>query len=159
MQTDMLVKLYDLEPTITGMEALTQQGISIKRALPPDKHKILSYIRQTFQDNWANECEAALLGKPVSCFIAVKDKQVIGFACYEATAKGFFGPMGVSDEHRGNGIGKFLLLSCLHAMKEEGYAYAIIGWVEDAVPFYEKTVNATVIADSFPGIFGRMIDR
>ncbi|MFR3259058.1 MAG: hypothetical protein ACLTRS_18385 [Lachnospiraceae bacterium] len=29
------------------------------------------------------------------CFIAVEDKKVIGFACYDSSAKGFFGPIGV----------------------------------------------------------------
>jgi ribosomal protein S18 acetylase RimI-like enzyme len=159
MGTDMLVKLYDLDTEIAGIQTLAQQGVTIKRAFPPDKQKITDYIKQTFNSNWANECDVAFSNKPVSCFIAVKDKQVIGFACYDATARGFFGPMGVSTECRGSGIGEVLLLKCLHAMREEGYGYAIIGWVEEAIKFYEKTVNATVIADSFPGIFSRMIDQ
>ena len=45
-----------------------------------------------------------------------------------------------------------LLLACLHAMKEEGYAYAVIGWVASE-DFYAHVVGATVIPTSAPGIF------
>jgi hypothetical protein len=43
-------------------------------------------------------------------------------------------------------------------MWEEGYAYAIIGWVDDALEYYMKTVIATVIEGSSPGIYKRMIN-
>jgi hypothetical protein len=43
-------------------------------------------------------------------------------------------------------------------MWENGYGYAIIGWTNDAIDFYKKTVQATVIENSSPGIYGRMID-
>ena len=33
------------------------------------------------------------------------------------------------DSEQGKGIGKALLLRCLHALRAEGYAYAIIGGV------------------------------
>lgn len=153
----MLVKLYDLPEHFPDDHRLTDAGIFIRRALPIDRHHILHFIRTTFNEGWASECEVALSRHPVSCFIAVKDKQIIGFACYDATAKGFFGPTGVSESMRGQGIGKQLLLRSLISMREEGYAYAIIGWVSHAIQFYEKTVQATVIDNSFPGVYRRMI--
>ena len=91
-------------------------------------------------------------------FLAVKDKEIIGFACYDCTAKGFFGPTGVTEEFRGRGVGTALLYACMAAMKEEGYAYAVIGWVSDAQAFYEKTVQAIPIPDSHPGVYIRKID-
>jgi ribosomal protein S18 acetylase RimI-like enzyme len=161
MATDMLVKLYDLDEYehVKHLEVLTKEGITINRALPIDKHRILEYVRSQFTDTWANECEIALTNSPVTCFIAVKAQEIIGFACYESTAKGFFGPIGVSKEVRGKGIGVLLTKKCLVAMKEAGYGYAIIGWVTDAVPFYQKSVGATVIEHSFPGVYSRMIDK
>ena len=71
--------------------------------------------------------------------------------------KTFFGPTGVSDSMRGLGIGKILLVACLHAMKEQGYAYAIIG-NPGPISFYAKTVNATIIEGSDPGIYRGMIE-
>jgi hypothetical protein len=44
------------------------------------------------------------------------------------------------------------LLACLYAMREQGYGYAIIGGVGPA-EFYTKTVGATLIEDSTPGVY------
>ncbi|MFC0472121.1 GNAT family N-acetyltransferase [Halalkalibacter kiskunsagensis] len=161
MAVDMLVKLYDLDEYehIKHLETLKKEGITFKRALPIDKHLILKYVRSHFTDTWVNECEVALTTSPVTCFIAVKNQEIIGFACYESTAKGYFGPLGVSKELRGKGIGVLLTKKCLLAMKEAGFGYAIIGWVTDAVPFYQKCVGATIIENSFPGVYSRMIDK
>lgn len=154
---DMLVKLYALPEIGPDLAALAAQGVTIVRALAPDKHRIVDWMREVFEPGWAAECDVALSRQPVSCFIAVHEKQPVGFACYDATSKGFFGPTGVVEAMRGRGIGRALLLAALHAMKEEGYAYAVIGGVSDAAPFYAKTVGATVIEGSAPGIYGRMI--
>ncbi|NBI29689.1 GNAT family N-acetyltransferase [Chengkuizengella marina] len=156
---DMLVKLYDLSDEINNLDQLINEGISIKRALVPDKYTIINYVKNEFYEQWAGECDVAFSNNPVSCFIAVKDKQVIGFACYDVTAKGYFGPTGVSTKYRGLGIGKALLLKCLLSMREEGYGYAIIGAVADAAGFYEKIVNAIAIENSSPGIYERLIDN
>ena len=76
--------------------------------------------------------------------------KMIGFACYESSAKGFFGPLGVSEEARNKKIGKALLIRTLQAMNEYGYAYAVIGWVSDAEQFYRKTVGAEYIKGGSP---------
>jgi GNAT superfamily N-acetyltransferase len=92
----------------------------------------------------------------VSCFIALENNQLLGFGCYEATCKNFFGPTGVNEHTRGKGVGKALLLACLQAMRAEGYAYAIIGGVGPA-EFYAKIAGAVLIEGSTPGIFGGML--
>ncbi len=157
MPNDLLVKLYNLSGEIPNIAKLKEAGIEIKRALPADKHLIVSYVKNTFSERWAGECDVSLSIMPATCFVAVKDKNIIGFACYNATCLNYFGPTGVTEAFRNNGIGKALLFKCLLAMWEEGYAYAIIGWVEDALEFYQKTVNAIVIEDSFPGVYQRLI--
>ena len=63
-----------------------------------------------------------------------------------------FGPVGVRADYQGRGIGKALLLTCLHAMAVEGYAYAVIAGA-GPTEFYAKVVGATVIEGSEPGIF------
>ncbi|NLI90584.1 MAG: GNAT family N-acetyltransferase [Epulopiscium sp.] len=157
MTADLLVKLYDLDDKIEGLDKLKEDNIRIVRALAVDKSRIIDFIMEEFEINWANEFERALFNDPTSCFIAIKDKEVVGFACYDATGKGFFGPTGVSDKVRGKGVGKVLLLKCLLDMKENGYGYAIIGGASDAIEFYSKVAGATIIPDSYPGIYGRMI--
>jgi GNAT superfamily N-acetyltransferase len=160
--SDMLVKLYNLQEDTVLVNTLAKQGIVIKRALAPDRYTILEYIKSNFNAGkaWAGECEVALSNIPTSCFIAVKDKKIIGFACYEATAKDYFGPTGVSEEFRKKGIGRVLLLKCLIAMREEGYGYAIIGWpADDALTFYKEAVGGIVIEDKTNGIYQRMIEN
>ena len=155
---DLLVKLYDLDFDQHPKEYF-EDDYKIVRALPLDKSKILKFIDENFDKVWVDECEKSFSNQPVSCFIAVKEKKVIGFACYDATALGFFGPTGVEDQARGVGIGKKLLFSCLKDMWDNEYAYAVIGWTTDrSIDFYKKSVGAIEIPDSYPGIYKRMVD-
>mgnify|MGYP002513549219 CR=1 FL=1 len=84
------------------------------------------------------------------CFIATENGKMLGFACYDSSAKGFFGPIGVAEERRGKNIGQALLVRTLNAMKEYGYGYAIIGGVSEAEQFYRKTVGAEFIQGGNP---------
>ena len=76
---------------------------------------------------------------------------IIGFAYYDSTSRDLFGPTGVAEDKRSRGIGTVLFLSCLHAMAAKGYAYAIVGSA-GPTEFHAKTVGATVIEGSEPGI-------
>jgi GNAT superfamily N-acetyltransferase len=96
--------------------------------------------------------EVAMTRQPVACFIATSDKQILGFACNDTTLRGFFGPTGVSEQARGLGIGKALLMRSLEALREIGYAYAIIGGVGPR-GFYEKACGAIEIPGSDPGTY------
>jgi GNAT superfamily N-acetyltransferase len=153
---DMLVKLYALPDVAPLVESQRALGVDIRRAIPPEKHLVVNWVRTIFSEGWASECEVSFSHHPVSCFIATQNESLIGFACYDATCKGFFGPEGVSEDARGRGIGKVLLLKCLHAMAEVGYGYAIIGWA-GPVEFYAKAVGAVVIEGSSPGIYRGML--
>lgn len=74
------------------------------------------------------EFDAAFKSMPVTAFLAEKDDEMLGFVCCDCAALNFFGPMGVHQKTRDTGIGRALTLAALHAMKEQGYGYAIIGW-------------------------------
>lgn len=155
---DLLVKLCTIEPERELIDALAADGVKLKRVLSPDRKKVIDFVRENFSEGWASETEAAFANNPITCYVAVKDKKIVGFACYDATAKGYFGPTGVLDSERGKGIGKALLNQCLLAMWQDGYGYAIIGWTDEAVEFYKKAVNAIVIEDAAPGVYKRMIE-
>lgn len=152
---DMIVRLYDLPPA-PSREKLDAEGISIRRAMVPDMTAVVEWVREKFGNGWASECTVAFSRQPVSCYVAVQDRKVIGFACHEATCRGFFGPTGVDDAWRGRGIGTHLLFACLQAMHDMGYAYAVIGGA-GPVDFYAKTVGALPIEGSVPGIYQNMI--
>ena len=142
---DMIVNLKNIE-----YHSPEDPGLKIKRAFAGDKEIILRFVRENFNESWAGEAECAILQTPSQCFIATEQGKVLGFACFDVSAKGFFGPIGVLESERGKQIGKYLLLKTLDAMRSVGYGYAIIGCVGDAEGFYRKTVHAEVIPDSAP---------
>ena len=150
---DMLVNLYRL-PEETPVE-----GVTIARVLPPDRHRVLKWVREQFSEGWESECAVALSAQPNTCFVAKQDGACVGFACYDATALGMFGPIGVAKECRKTGVGRALLLRCLYAMREAGYSYAVIGWCDEAASFYAHTVGAVPIGGSEPEhtAYGRML--
>lgn len=148
----MLVRLYDLPESTAGVEALRARAIEVRRALAPERDVVVSWVRQQFGDAWASECAVSFGRLPISCFRAQRDQEVLGFACYDATAKAFFGPTGVLEQERKQGIGTTLLLLTLEAMAADGYAYAIIGAAGPA-DFYARAVGAVPIAGSTPGIY------
>lgn len=156
--TDMLVKLYQLPPLAPLIESQAEKGIIVRRAIAPEKHLVIEWVHTHFNPHWVSECEAAYSNQPPSLFIATQQGRMIGFAAYDATAKNFFGPTGVDPEARGAGTGRALFLACLHAMRWDGYAYAIIGGV-GPIEFYEKSVGATIIPDSTPGIYADMLRK
>jgi hypothetical protein len=149
---DMLVKLYDLPDLHESLCRTKGVGIETRRPNPWEKSILLEWVKSTFSSTWALECETALSANPPSCYIAVEKERLIGFACYDCTRRNFFGPTGVAEAARGKGVGVSLLLSCLHALRNDGYAYAIIGGVGPA-EYYAKTVGATLIEGSSPGIY------
>ena len=156
--TDMLVRLYDNQ-MLNRAEELVGQGIEIKRAMAFDKQTIVQFVGDHFSDicpQWMAECELTLCQQPPTCFIAAKGKDIIGFCCWDASAKGMVGPIGVHADYRGKGIASELMRHSFEAMKSDGYAYAIIGWVSSEA-FYEKVCNAIAIPDSFPGVYSRLL--
>jgi len=151
---DMLVNLYQI-PEYRDVE-----GIAIKRAYVTDMDAVIEFVDKTLHEPaWAKEAQRAILQDPGKCFVAVKDHRIIGFSVFDGVAKGYFGPIGVNEEYRGLKVGKLLLLRTLSAMKDYGYGYAIIGWVNDAEKFYSKVAGAIRIPDSSPekGAFSNML--
>ncbi|HZG87716.1 GNAT family N-acetyltransferase [Paenibacillus sp.] len=149
---DMLVKLYELPDA----QLAIPDGVTIRRPIAPEKHVVTRWIGEHFNDGWVSEAEASFARSPITCLIAVENGRLLGFACYDATMKGFFGPTGVDAAERGRGIGKLLLLAALRAMRDEGYGYAIIGGAGPTA-FYEKTVGAAAIPGSEPGVYKGML--
>ncbi|WP_048645443.1 GNAT family N-acetyltransferase [Nitratireductor soli] len=148
---DLLVPLYRLPA-----ERPRDDGIAIRRAIAPEMHVVCDFAERHFSRNWASECAVAFAAQPPGVLVAVEEGQLLGFACYDATAKGFFGPTGVAEEARGRGVGVGLLMAALHAMRQAGYAYAVIGGA-GPVDFYKRQCGAIEIPGSDPGIYGGML--
>jgi GNAT superfamily N-acetyltransferase len=116
---------------------------------------VLDWVHMHFPP-WAAEVDVAFARLPVACFVASRGQAILGFACHDVIAPDFFGPTGVVEAARGRGIGRALALAALHALKAQGYAYAIVGGVGPAA-FYEKAFGAVAIPGSSPGIYAGML--
>jgi GNAT superfamily N-acetyltransferase len=153
---DMLVKLYELKRDPALDRRMASQGVVIRRVLAPELPALTAWIEPRFGAGWAAEATVATMRQPTTCFIAIKDAQLIGFACHEATAKGFFGPTGVDQSARGQGVGHALLLETLLDMHAQGYPYGVIGGA-GPMEFYRRSVGAIPIEGSVPGIYRGML--
>jgi GNAT superfamily N-acetyltransferase len=153
---DMLVKLYDLKENESVEQYEQRTGVTVRRALAPEKHVVTEWIAKHFGPAWVSESEVAFARSPITCLIAVENNKLLGFACYDATMKGFFGPTGVDQELRGRGIGKMLYIYALQLMRSDGYGYAIIGGA-GPTEFYAKSAGATIIEGSVPGVYKGML--
>lgn len=144
---DLLVNLLKL-PAVEN----EPREFLVRRAQPFEISAVRSFVAENFSANWADEISVGFARQPISVFVATMNRELIGFAAYECTRRGFFGPMGVVERAHGKGIGKALLLAAMWGLREMGYVYAIVG-AAGPVHFYQKTVGAIVIPDSEPGIY------
>jgi predicted N-acetyltransferase YhbS len=149
---DMLVNLLRLPALAPELEGLGAFGVSVRRAQPWELTAVRGFVAEQFDARWADEISVGFARQPVSVYVAVREGRLLGFAAYECTRRNFFGPTGVAEAERGRGVGRALLLASLWALREMGYAYAIIGGVGPA-GFYERAVGATLIPDSAPGVY------
>jgi GNAT superfamily N-acetyltransferase len=153
--TDLLVRLYDL-PVFEAEARVAAAGIVVRRAIAPESHFVLAWIRKHFHETWVSEATRGMAQNPVTVWVAVKGDKLLGFACHDTTAKGFFGPTGVDEAARGPGIGEALLIATLKGMREAGYGYAVIG-DPGPVAFYQKRLDALEIPKSYPGVYAGML--
>jgi GNAT superfamily N-acetyltransferase len=151
---DMLIKLYE-----TGLPASVAKGLSLRKPIAPEYGLVTAWIAEHFSPGWSSEARAAFANRPVSLFIATRDvpaPALVGFCCYDTTARGFVGPIGVLPEARRTGIGAALLHACLADMRSLGYAYAVAGHVGEP-EFFRRAAGAREIEGSTPGIYRGML--
>jgi GNAT superfamily N-acetyltransferase len=153
---DLLVNFLKLKPLESLLEEMERAQIVIRRAQPFEMSKVRDFVEKNFSVAWADEISVGFANKPVTVYIALIDKEIVGFAAYECTRRGFFGPTGVIENAQGRGIGKALLLASLWGLREMGYVYGIIGRA-GPIEFYQKTVGAVIIPDSDPGIYTNLL--
>ena len=149
---DLLVNLLKLPP----VESVDAREFNVRRAQPFELSPVRRFVAEHFALSWADEISVGFARQPISVYIATIDREIAGFAAYECTRRGFFGPTGVLESVQGKGIGKALLLASLWSLREMGYVYATIG-AAGPVRFYQKTVGAIIIPDSEPGIYTDML--
>lgn len=151
---DLLVRLYDL-PSY-DYSRVAGQGATLRRALPPERGLVADWVEAHFSRHWRSEVEVGFSHQPVDVWLATDASGLLGFACGDVTARGFFGPTGVLETARGRGIGEALLFRTLEDLRDKGFAYAVIG-DPGPVEFYKKKLDAMEIPNSKPGIYRDML--
>lgn len=154
---DMLARLYAIPDAAPYEARVEKAGYQVRRAEPWDRTAMREFAKQ-FGEHWPVEADRAYLSTPITGYVAVRGPEIVGFAVYECTRRGYFGPTGVREDLRGSGIGALLLIRCLQSMWEMGYGYAIIGGVGPA-EFYEKVCGAFVIPGSEVGVYAPLFQR
>src|SRR3990172_4979093 len=154
---DMLVRLYDLPDASPYYQRTAAAGCTVRRADPWDRLRMRAFATKHFGELWSVEADRAYANTPITAYLATSGGDVVGFAVYECTRRGYFGPTGVREDLRGSGLGAALLFRCLESMREMGYGYAVIGGVGPAA-FYEKVCGAFVIPGSEVGVYGPLYE-
>src|SRR5678816_175231 len=90
---DLLVNLLKLPSFDPLSFEVNHVNVMVRRAQPFEITQVLEFIESEFSVGWADEISVGFANKPVSVYIAIADYQVVGFAGYECTRRGFFGPV------------------------------------------------------------------
>src|ERR1051325_4680693 len=99
---DLLANLLKIPPVADT----AADGFSIRRAQPFEITPVRTFVATNFSQNWADEISVGCAGQPISVFIATIERKLVGFAAYECTRRGYFGPTGVIQAAQGKGIGR-----------------------------------------------------
>jgi len=132
---DIICPLFNLPDHRPLIQQLAEQGIVIRHARPWERTAVYDFVTAQFSQGWADEVVRGFNNNPVTILLALKDKEIVGFSAYEVTARAYFGPTGVTGEHRHQGIGKAVFLAAMYGLRELGYVYGIIG-APGPVDFY-----------------------
>jgi len=88
---DMLARLYDLPDTESRVAALHDVGVDVRRALVPERHRVVSWVRQHFGEGWASECELSF-GRLPGTALLLATLHAMAAEGYAYAIIGGFGP-------------------------------------------------------------------
>jgi len=106
-----------------------ERGIVFRRGKRGEEKKVTEWILEHFGPFWKYEAMMAYTkGERPTIWLALRGEEVIGFSCYSALHKDWFGPIGVDKKARGLGIGTILLFKSLEDMRSAGRRIIRIPW-------------------------------
>ncbi|MGA2760686.1 MAG: GNAT family N-acetyltransferase [Candidatus Cybelea sp.] len=141
---------------VVDLAALPSDSSSVATEIADDR--TLAWIDETFSGTWSSEAAAAVNivarreGAPIG--FATLDARGLKFRWLNGLARerdvGLFGPFGILREERRTGLGVFMLRHALQALRERGYARALIPAVsgDGLIRYYADSVGA-VVAEEF----------
>ncbi len=125
---------YRAHPDVDGLRAgHAERGIEVRSAEPGDILPLLKFLAEHFP-HWKDDARSVLRDlfagdlRFVTMLVAEDNGVIIGFA----QARGErFGPFGVNERYRGQGVGGVLLSDTLLAMRSHGVHCAWFLWTSD----------------------------
>ncbi len=136
-----------------NFEVTPLPGIEIGKPASADE-LTLAWIDEIFAGSWSSEAYAGLNlvarrgGEPVG--FATIEPRGLKYAWLEGLSResgvGIFGPFGVAPEERTTGLGMCLVRHALNALRERGYARALIAAVGDEglIRYFADAVGARI---------------
>ena len=120
----------------TAYARVEAHGITVRPATSADIVPVLQFVRDHFHWDWHREATGVFqelfagMGDPrqVGLYVAEKDGQILGYAQHRGER---FGPFGVREDRRSQGIGRVLLAEMLLAMRSKNYHAAWFLWTSD----------------------------
>lgn len=149
---DIICPLFDLPSSEQLLKQLSNDGITVRPARPWERTRLSDFISENFYQTWADETLDAFSKSPITTIIALDGDKIVGFASYNVTAPGYFGPTGVDKAYRGLGIGKAILFEALHGLRQLGYVYGFIG-APGPVDFYVKNLKCMLLPKDWTTIY------
>ncbi|MGC9991688.1 MAG: formyltransferase family protein [Candidatus Cybelea sp.] len=141
---------------VVDLPALPSDSSAVATEVADDR--TLAWIDETFSGTWSSEATAGVT------IVARREDAPLGFATLDARGLkfrwlnglarerdvGLFGPFGVVGQERKTGLGGFILRHALQALRERGYARALIPAVsgDGLIRYYADSVGA-VVAEEF----------
>jgi mycothiol synthase len=127
---------FQIPPEIVELERQrTREGITVRPVEPADLPELMPFIAKNFGWDWfrlAQEYLVELFGRGSDeiCFlVARRGDRIVGY-CQQRRER--FGPFGVMEELRNQGIGRLLLFRCLSIMLTQGFHCAWFLWTGQA---------------------------
>jgi GNAT superfamily N-acetyltransferase len=107
---------------------LERRGVEIRLATPEEKETVNDWVMKSSGFNWSFEASRAIGRVGSGVWLAEEGKEIVGFSVFGALEYHWFGPIGVAQERRKEGLGSALLFKTLESMKSLGIPRAIIPW-------------------------------
>jgi mycothiol synthase len=116
-------------------------GVDLRRVIDDtDAAAVTAFVARAFP-HWSPEVGRGI--EHGTTFAAVRDDEVVGFACHSVNRPGWFGPTAVDPVARGGGIGAAMLAATCRDLMAAGHQWVEIAWI-GPVAFYAKTAGASV---------------
>lgn len=124
-------------------EKVKKKGYQLTPFTLSDSEELIEFLQENFPGDWANNVKQAILkDEATETVIVLRDKEnhIVGYAQRAIDGNpDRFGPFGVKETLRGEGLGAILFNEMLFSMISKGVSHAYFLWTGgSAQKFYER---------------------